>query len=184
MKLFVAGILAAGLAAAQSSLSPAEAAAAAAAVASVKLPTYIAGGGAYNQFAGANLWGSAILPVSNSVGLYESTTVDLFPVKASLSGRSAYIFQASVREGVHKILSDDGRNMVLIGADAGLSFAQASAGGSATPGVSAALTITYVRQLNPSWALMVPIRALYMPGLGGWNPIAEAGIVWKPGRAK
>jgi hypothetical protein len=150
-------------------------------IANMTLPAYIAGGGAYNQLAGLNFWASAIVPVSSTAGVYESTTTDLFPVKAVVSGKTAYIFQTSVREGVHKVLHQDPSNMVLFGADAGFSFAQASAAGSATSGVSAAVTITYVRQLSPTFALMVPIRALYMPTLGGWNPIVEFGIVWKPG---
>ena len=145
------------------------------------LPAYVAGGGAYNQLAGLNFWASAIVPVSSTAGVYESTTTDLFPVKATVSGKTAYIFQTSVREGVHKVLHQDTSNMILFGADAGFSFAQASAAGSATSGVSAAVTLTYVRQLSPTFALMVPIRALYMPTLGGWNPIIEFGIVWKPG---
>jgi hypothetical protein len=42
------------------------------------------------------------------------------------------------------------------------------------------VTFTYVRQLSKTWAVMVPIRALYMPSLGGWNPVIELGLVWKP----
>jgi hypothetical protein len=148
----------------------------------LKLPAYIAGGGAFNQFAGVNLWGSAIIPVSNSVGLYESTTTDLFPVRVTAAnGKIAYIFQASAREGVHKVISNDGKNMTLVGLDAGFSFAQASSVGGVSSGVSAAITFTYVRQISKTWALMVPVRALYMPTLGGWNPIVEFGVCWKPG---
>jgi len=46
---------------------------------------------------------------------------------------------------------------------------------------SAAVTFTYVRQFSKGWAFMIPIRALYMASLGGWNPIVEVGVVWKPG---
>lgn len=144
-------------------------------VADLKLPTYIAGGGAFNQLAGVNLWASGIIPVSNTMGLYESTTTDLFPVKTTANGRTVYIFQASIRQGIHKVIHDDGKNMALIGADGGYSFAQSS-----TSGASASITMTYVRHIGKNWAVMVPIRALYMPGLGGWSPIAEVGLCFKP----
>ena len=150
-------------------------------IANMTLPAYVAGGGAYNQLAGLNFWASAIVPVSSPLGVYESTTTDLFPVKTTVNGKTAYIFTTSVREGVEKVLHEDPSNMVLVGAGAGFSFAQVSAAGSATSGVSAAVTITYVRQLSKTFALMIPIRALYMPTLGGWNPIVEFGIVWKTG---
>ncbi len=149
-------------------------------LAAITLPTYIAGGGAFNQLAGVNLWFSAIAPISTSLGMYESTTADLFPVRVMVSGKGAYVFQSSFREGVHKLLHQDAHNAILIGGDAGYSFAQASSAGAATSGVSAAITFTYVRQINAHWALMVPIRALYMPTLGGWNPILEMGLSWKP----
>jgi hypothetical protein len=146
----------------------------AASAVNIKLPAYVAGGGAYNQFAGVNLWGSAIVPVSDSMGLYESTTADVFPVKATLNGKTGYIFSTSLREGMHKVLSNDGTNMTLLGTDVGGSFAAGSVN------LSAAVTFTYVRQLSKTWAVMVPIRALYMPSLGGWNPVIELGLVWKP----
>lgn len=149
-------------------------------VAAIQLPTYCAIGGAYNQLAGGNLWASAIVPVSNTLGLYESTTADLFPVKTVANGRTAYVFQSSIREGVHKVVHDDGKNMLLIGADGGYAFSQASAAAAGASGISASMTLTYVRHLSKSWAVMVPIRALYMSGLGGWNPIVEIGFTWKP----
>ena len=141
----------------------------------IKLPTYLAGGGAFNQLAGINLWASGILPVSSSIGLYESTTADLFPVKATVNGRSGYVFQTSIRQGIHKVVHDDGKNMALIGADGGYSFASSNASGA-----SASIILTYVRHIGKSWAVMFPVRALYLPGVGGWNAIAEVGLCFKP----
>jgi hypothetical protein len=149
-------------------------------LANITLPTYVAGGGAFNQLAGVNLWASAIVPISANLGMYESTTADLFPVKVTVAGKSAYVFQSSFREGVHKLLHQDANNAILIGADAGYSFAQASAAGASTSGVSAAVTFTYVRQINAHWAVMVPVRSVYVPVFGGWNAILEVGAVWKP----
>lgn len=146
----------------------------------VGLPVYVAAGGAYSQFVGANLWISGIVPLSSSKGLYESTTMDLFPVKTTVGGKTGYILQASFREGIHKVLHQDPNNVVLLGADGGFSFAQASAAGSVKSGPSAAVTITYVRQLSDTWAVMVPFRGLYMPG--GWIPVVEIGVVWKPSK--
>jgi hypothetical protein len=162
--------------------TPAQVASTLAQVSAVTLPTYVAGGAAYNQLAGYNFWGSAVVPVSNNAGVYESTTADLFPVKAIVNGKTAYIFTTSVREGVHKVMSNNGKFMTLVGADAGYAFASAGTAPSttATSGVSASITITAIWQVTPSFAVMAPIRALYMPTLGGWNPIAEIGFVWKP----
>ena len=50
-------------------------------VANVILPTYIMVGGSYNQFTGASAFFSAIVPESNSVGLYGSVTTDITAVK-------------------------------------------------------------------------------------------------------
>lgn len=151
-------------------------------VSQVSLPTYIAGGGAYNQLAGANLWASAIVPVLNNAGVYESTTIDMFPVKTTVNGRQVYIFTTSIREGFHKLLgnsSPTSKNAFTIGADGGYSFTQATSGVS-TFGASASVTITYIRQITKSLSMIFPIRALYMPTLGGWNPILEFGFAWKP----
>jgi hypothetical protein len=194
MRLTLAFLIASAIAFAQTTPAPAPAstssapstaaAATAAALNSITLPAYVAGGAAYNQFAGANLWGSAVIPFSQSLGLYESTTADVFPVKTVINGKSGYVFTTSVREGVHRVIHQDSKNMLLLGADAGFSFSQASAAGSATSGISGAVTATYVRQLTASLAFMVPVRMLYVSSLGGWNPIVEMGIVWKPGASK
>ena len=153
----------------------------AAAMASMTLPTYLAAGGAYNQFTGPNAWASGIFPISTPAGLLMSTTVDIFPVKTVTAGKTAYIFTTSARAGVHRYIHHGAKDSILAGADAGFSWAQAAAAGSTTSGVSAAVTITYVHQFNATWGAMFPVRAIYMPTLGGWNPIVEGGIVWTPG---
>ena len=151
-------------------------------LAAMPLPTYIAAGGAYNQFAGANAWVSGIYPISNPAGILMSTTVDIFPIKTTAAGKTGYVFTTSARAGVHRFLYRSGKNEILIGADAGYSWAQAVAGTSAASGVSAAVTATYVHHFNATWGAMFPVRMLYMPG--GWNPILEGGIVWTPGAVK
>ena len=144
-------------------------------------PTYIAAGGAYNQFSGANAWASGIFPLSLPAGLLMSMTVDIFPVKTVTNGKTGYLLTTSARAGIHRFIVHGAKNSLLIGADGGYSWAQAAAGGTLSSGVSAAVTITYVHQFTPAWGAMFPVRMLYMPTLGGWNPILEGGIVWTPG---
>jgi hypothetical protein len=147
----------------------------------ISLPAFVGAGATYNQFVGGNIWGSAIYPVANRAGVYLATTADMFPVRSTINGRTGYLFQTSVRQSAHKVLANDGRNMLLFGAGAGYAFGQqaTSSGTASISGVSADITVTYIRRLNKFIAVLVPFRALYMPS--GWNPIAQAGIVWTPG---
>ena len=71
------------------------------------------------------------------------------------------------------------------GGDVGGSFSTTSAtSATATSGMTvnlaASVTGTFVYQINPHWGVIVPLRGMYVSTLGGWNPIVEAGIVWKP----
>lgn len=152
------------------------------------LPTYIAAGASFNQLGKPryNFWMAGIIPISTSVGMYESTTVDLIPISAvdSATKRTVYTLQSSIREGVHKTLHTDPKNMVMIGGDAGLAFSQSSTTGTgATVNLSASFAVTYVRQINPHLAFIVPIRGVWVPTIGStgaWNFIPEIGITWKP----
>lgn len=149
-----------------------------------KLPSYVALGGAYNQPTGFNLWASAIIPVVNSLGIYNVTSVDLFPVKAFVGSQQMYIFQTSLRDGLCKSVFDDGKITLLGCGDGGAGFSQG------TISVSGAFTGVVAKHLGKTWGLVFVLRALYMPSIspvdvskskGGWNPIAEVGVVWKPG---
>lgn len=154
-----------------------------AAVAAVQLPSIVSGGAAYNQFAGVNLWGSAVLPVSQTLGLYESTTADVFPVKTTINGRPGYVFTISAREGVHKVIYQGGNNLLLAGADGGPTFTTNAIG------ISAAVTGSYLRKFTTTFGVLALTRLLYMqlPASGAaaptkaWNPVVEIGFVWMPG---
>jgi len=172
-------------------------------VGQVTLPSYIMFGGSYNQFTGASAFVSGVVPEVSSVGLYGSATTDLVPVKFvdKATGKVGYLISGSGRLGQHKTVFNDTKsekdasgnivkqsgNMLLIGGDFGASFSQS--GAPANTGVSIGLagsfTVTYVRQLSVHWAIGVPIRMLWMSGVGpsgtgAWNPVAEFGLVWKP----
>lgn len=169
-----------------------------AALSSITLPTYIAAGGAYNQFAGWNAWASAIIPVSTilpsvkSDTMYESTTADIFPIKSVINGKSGYLLTTSIREGMHRAVIKTPRFTGLVGGDIGYAFTQ-SATPPATPaalsstvviptsGISASITATGVWHITKSLSAMVPVRFLYMANAGGWNAIVEVGLVFTPG---
>lgn len=149
-------------------------------VSAVSLPTFLAAGGTYNQLLpNVNFWATGIIPIVNSLNMYESTTIDIFPVKATVNAKPVYIFTTSIREGVHKCSDASQLNVFCVGADGGYSFAQ-TATATTSSGVSAAVTLTYIRHIGKHWAIMAPIRALYMPTLGGWNPVIEVGVAYKP----
>lgn len=147
-----------------------------------KLPTFIMGGVAFNQYATprVNAFVSAIAPVSSRIGVYESTTADILPVKSTdaATGRTVYLFSTTIRQGAHKVLYNSGKLMLTVGGDAGLSFSQGPAGGTAI-NAAGSITGTALWQLNEHWAIGIPIRGLWT-GPAGWNLIPEAGIVWKP----
>lgn len=150
-------------------------------VGSVSLPTFIMFGGTYNQLQpGVNFWASGVVPVMNSIGLFESATIDLFPVRVTVNNKPVYIFTTSVREGVHKCSDANQPNVFCIGADGGYSFAQITTA-TASSGISAAVTLSYIRHVSKHWSIAGPIfRMLYMPTLGGWNPVVEVGVAYKP----
>ena len=152
-------------------------------VPSLKLPTYIAAGAAFNQLGTPrfNLFTSAIVPLSSSVGLYESTTTNLIPVAKidPATKRTVYTVQAQIRQGLHKTLYTGSNVQALVGGDAGLG-ASAVASGGLTLNLAGSITGTFVYQFNAHWAAIMPVRAIYSASLGGWYLVPEAGIVWKP----
>jgi len=158
---------------------PPAADAAAATLNAITMPAMVGVGIAGNQFSGWNAFGTAIVPMSPS--MYYSATADVFPIKATINDKSGYLLTTSARGGVHRVLINSKSFMGLLGADIGYAFGTGAATANASAnGVSGAVTLTAVYQISPSWAVMMPIRALYLPAFGGWNPIVEFGIVFKP----
>jgi hypothetical protein len=80
-----------------------------------------------------------------------------------------------VRQGFHKDLLDTGHASFLIGADVGPTFAQAQPSG-INVNFSSSFVATAVYQVTPVFSFIVPIRMLYVTGIG-WNPVAEAGVL-------
>ena len=152
---------------------------------SLILPTGIAALGAFNQL-GNPRWTagfSALYPIVGSAGVYGSTTADVLPKLAvdPATGRKFYALSAAARQGFHKSVVTTGRFTALIGGDVGPSFSQSTssliAGKSAiTVSFSGSFTATGIYQLSPVFSAVVPVRMLYVSGIG-WNPVLEAGIV-------
>jgi hypothetical protein len=155
-------------------------------VPSITMPTYVAGGVAFNQLGTPrfNAFASAIVPVSSQAGVYESTTADIIPVSKvdPATKRIVYTFSSQIREGVHKTLYTGGKAQVMIGGDVGGSFNSSTASTSGmTVSLAASVTATFVYQFSAHWAVIMPVRGLYTASIGGWNLIPELGLVWKPG---
>ena len=152
-----------------------------------QLPAYIVAGLSYNQYTGGSGFVSGIVPESSRVGVYGSATADIVPVKVldPVTKRYGYALSASARAGQHKVVYNDGKNMLLLGGDLGASFSQAGLASGLSIGLAGSFTATYIRQLGPHFGIGVPLRMLWMSGVGPggrgvWNPVGEIGIVWKP----
>jgi hypothetical protein len=149
------------------------------------MPTYVAGGVAFNQLGTprVNAFVSALAPVSSQKGVYESTTADLVPVTKydPVTKRNVYTFSSQIRQGLHKTLYTAEKWQLMLGGDIGGSFAAAPEGATGiNVSLAGSVTGTFVYQINPHWAAIVPVRGLYTASFGGWNLIPEVGIVWKP----
>ncbi len=149
-----------------------------------QMPTYVAGGVAFNQLGTPRIngWLSGLVPVSQQKGVYASTTADIVPALKvdSATGRSVYTVSSQLRAGVHKTLYTGPKVQLLIGGDVGASFSTNAAVSGMSVTLATSVTGTFVYQLSRHWGVIFPLRALYVPTLGGWNPIFEAGFVWKP----
>ena len=163
----------AGLAAAQTNATPAVT------FPATPLPVAIAGFASYNQLGSPQFTGgvSAIYPVSGQLGVYGTTTADVYPKKAidPTTGRSFYAVSSSVRQGFHKDLLDTGRFSFLLGGDVGPGFSQAQPTGIAVS-LSGSFVATTLYQINPTFSFILPVRMLYISGIG-FNPVVEAGFV-------
>jgi hypothetical protein len=157
-------------------------------LAPVTLPTYVMFGASYNQFVGVNAFVEAIVPeTAKAGGFYGSMTADLAAAKITINSKTGYALAPSFRAGEHKVLYDNGKNMLLIGGDLGAAFSAPSSGTltGVTISVAGSFTVTYLRQLSPHFYVGIPVRMLYMSsagpnGVGAWNPVVEGGLVWKP----
>ena len=145
----------------------------------IPIPAGIAVFAAFNQL-GNPQWTagfSAIYPVVGSIGVYGTTTADVYP-KAAIdptTKKHFYAIDSSVRQGVHKDLIDTGKWSFLLGGDVGPSLSQAQPSGIAV-NLSSSFVATAVFKVNGTLSLIVPVRMLYISGIG-WNPVAEAGVV-------
>ena len=63
----------------------------------------------------------------------------------------------------------------LLGADVGPSFNQAQPSG-INVNFSSSFVATAVYQITPVFSFLLPVRMLYIAGIG-WNPIVEAGVI-------
>lgn len=150
---------------------------------SIVMPSYVAGGLAFNQLGTPRIngWIAGMIPVSSQVGVYASTTADVTPVTRldTATGRTVYTASSQLRAGMHKTLYTGSKVQLLIGGDVGMAFIATAT----TPfqiSLASSVTGTLVYQLSPHWGVIFPIRALYVATMGGWNPIVEFGVVWKP----
>jgi hypothetical protein len=145
----------------------------------IPMPTGVAAFGEFNQLGSprVTMGISAIYPVAGSAGIYGTTTADILPKLAvdPTTGRKFYAISSSVRQGFHKDLFDTGHLSFLLGADVGPSFNQAQPSGISV-NFSSSFVATAVYQITPVFSVMLPVRMLYITGIG-WNPIAEAGVI-------
>lgn len=145
----------------------------------IPLPAAVSAFGEFNQLGSPRftMGIAAIYPVVGSVGVYGSTTADILPRLAvdPATGRKFYAISASLRQGFHKDIVDTGHASFLVGADVGPSFSQAQTSGIEIS-FSSSFVATAIYQITPVFSFIVPLRMLYVTGIG-WNPIAEAGIL-------
>ena len=145
----------------------------------IPMPVGIAAFGEFNQLGDPRftMGISAIYPVVGSVGIYGTTTADILPKLATdpTTGKKFYAISASIRQGFHKDLVDTGRFSFLLGGDVGPSFSESTAS-VISINFSSSFVATAIFQISPVFSFVVPVRMLYVSGIG-WNPIAEAGVI-------
>jgi hypothetical protein len=145
----------------------------------IPLPVAVSAFGEFNQLGSPRftMGVSAIYPVVGSAGVYGTTTADILPKLATdpTTGKKFYAISTSLRQGFHKDIVDTGRASFLLGGDVGPSFSQSQPSG-ININFSSSFVATAIYQITPAFSFIVPVRMLYITGVG-WNPIAEAGIV-------
>ena len=145
----------------------------------IPLPVAVSVFGEFNQLGNPRftMGVSAIYPVVGSAGIYGTTTADILPKLAvdPTTGKKFYAISSSLRQGFHKDIVDTGRLSFLLGGDVGPSFSQSQPSGISIS-FSSSFVATALYQMTPAFSLIVPVRMLYISGVG-CNPIAEAGVV-------
>ena len=145
----------------------------------IPLPVAMSVFGEFNQLGNPRftMGVSAIYPVVGPAGIYGTTTADILPKLATdpTTGKKFYAISSSLRQGFHKDIVDAGRASFLVGGDVGPSFSDSQPSGISVK-FSSSLVVTAIYQVTPAFSFIVPVRMLYVSGIG-WNPIAEAGVV-------
>jgi hypothetical protein len=144
------------------------------------LPTAVSAVAEYNQLSSpqfaAGICAMYTSTVQSSIGMYNSSCADAFPVHATdpTTGKTFYAISASFRQGIHEKLLATGPWVFLLGADVGPGFSSTS-----TSGISLSATgsfvFTTVYKVNSFMNIVVPIRALYISNIG-WNPVLQFGV--------
>ena len=176
---------------------------------SVVLPSYIAGGVSCSQFNGCAGFVSGIFTeTSKTGGLYGAITADLDLVKISVAGKQGFGLEPTFKFGEHKVLYNTitatkdasgnitkmNGNMLLLGVDAGAAFStttttnvlgQTTNTGGVNVNLAGSFTLTYLRQLNPHFAVAVPVQLNWVAGAapdggGVWTPTIKLALVWTP----
>jgi len=148
-------------------------------VSTPEVPAGICAFGAFNQLGTPRFTGGfcAIYPVVGSIGLFGTTVADIMPKKAidPVTKRNFYAISASTRQGFHKDVMDVGRFSFLLGGDVGPSFTQGQPSGISVS-LSGSFVATPIVKLSTIFSFMLPIRMLYISGIG-FNPVIEAGLI-------
>lgn len=145
----------------------------------VKLPTSIIGFLAFNQLGTPRLTGgfSAIYPLPSRIGIYASSTADVYPKFSQdpQTGKSFYALSSTIRQGLHKDLLDSGRFSFLLGGDLGPGFSQGIPSGISVS-LSGSFVSTIVYHASELIGIVLPVRMLYIRDIG-FNPVVEIGIL-------
>jgi hypothetical protein len=145
----------------------------------IPLPTAVSAFGEFNQLGSPRftMGFTALYAVVGSAGVYGTTTADILPKLATdpTTGKKFYAISSSLRQGIHKDILDTGRTSILLGGDIGPNFSQSPAAGISI-NFSSSFVATAIYQITPALSFIVPLRMLYIAGVG-WNPIAQAGVV-------
>ena len=146
----------------------------------IVLPTSVSVVGEFNQLAtpqwAIGLCAMYAATAQSNIGMYNSSCADVIPVHATdpTTGKQFYAISASFRQGLHEKLLATGKFVFLLGADVGPGFSS-----SPTSGISLSATgsfvFTTVYRVKPYMSIVIPIRALYISGIG-WNPVFQAGV--------
>src|ERR1035441_10668517 len=141
----------------------------------ITLPTAVSVVGEFNQLSTPQ-WAiglSALYTTSPqaSISMYNTSSADVIPVYAKdpTTGKSFYAISASFRQGIHEKILATGPFVFLLGADIGPGFSSTPAGGISVS-ATGSFVATGVVHINSWLSAVVPIRALYVQGVG-WNPV-------------